>query len=155
MATAKKTVVKKAAVKKTTKKSVRELLLAEHKPFGIGDRVYVMFIPYKGDAFGSTKDYDGYFETDQYESYAISSYNPKTGEYMLPDMDGGMSPMPFYVLKLHKKNNGRTISVAGEEGEINLAGTSVQIGCRTVSFTEVKNVYDMMMKVQAKKKAAK
>lgn len=131
-------------------KAMVAAMLAEHTPMDVGDTVEFGFMPFKGDVFGSTSELYGFYDW-QYDTYRIGSYDAKTGMYSVRDDDGETAKVPFYCLKLVRKNDGRTFMVGSEEANINTTGTLVEVGCQTVKFEEVKTVYEAMLKLQAAK----
>lgn len=153
----KKATLAKKAAPKASKRSVKDMLLAEHKPFGEGDTVEVVYIPFRGDVFGST----GGPPTDSCEvgyQYEVVSYNKKTGHYTLQEDGEEMAwTLPFYALKLVRKNDGRSLYIGSHFAYISADGKKIDVGCEYgITAEKVKKVYDMMVAVQKKyKKPAK
>jgi hypothetical protein len=135
-------------------KAMVAAMLSEYTPMAPGDAASICFTPFRGDVFGSTKTVNSFYDMD-YTDYPIKAYDPKTGMYTIRDDDGMDCKVPFYCVKLSKKNDGRTYVVGSEEARINTTGTSVDVGCQNIKFDEVKLVYEAMVKLQATSKAKK
>lgn len=129
-------------------------MLAEHTPVNAGYTVSIIFVPFKGDVFGSTVEPSGIYGY-MYNDYPVLSYDNKTGMYIIRDDDGQPQKIPFYCIKLAKRNDGRTFFLANEDAKINTTGTVIDVGCQSVKFEEVKMVYEAMLALQKKKVSAK
>lgn len=127
-------------------KEILATMLASHKPMGRGDVAELVYVPFKGDVFGNTKELNGYWY--QGENYIIGGFDATTGMYTTADEDNSAAKIPFYCLKLIKKNDGRSVMAGTYEGRISTNGKTVEFGCQTATLEQVQNVYETMLKVQ-------